>query len=290
MEEITTLLAVEQLAGSGRYDFVIVDCAPTDSALRLVTLPEVAHRALRLLLPTMQAITRVGTPIVQKLVSVPLPGAQVFRDAETLIYKKLKTLRKRIVDPQTSIRIVVTPERLVIDEARRSYTEFALFEAPCDAIVMNRLLPDAATREEFFASWGRVQAERQREVEETFDPLPVLRAPLFEDEVRGLERLAELGRTLFADAEPDAVLCGSARVRFARDETGYSAEVPLPNATAEQLDVVVIDDELVITVGPRRRFLKLPRRMARSRVRRATLDRGRLRVRFDSNSDAEGEQ
>ena len=288
-EEITTLLAVEQMAESGGYDFVIVDCAPTDSALRLATLPEVAHRALRLLLPTMQAITRVGTPFAQRMVSVPLPRSQVFRDAETLIYKKLKKLRKRILAPQTSVRIVVTPERVVIDEARRAYTEFALFEVPCDAVVMNRLLPDAAAKEEFFASWSRVQEERRREVEETFDPLPVLRAPLFEDEVRGLAQLAELGRTLFAGVEPDAVLCGSARVRFAREESGYFAEIPLPNATADQLDVVVIDDELVITVGPRRRFLKLPRRMARSRVRRATLDRGLLSVYFDSNTGAEGE-
>jgi hypothetical protein len=51
----------------------------------------------------------------------------------------------------------------------------------------------------------------------------------------------------------------------------------------------VIDDELVITVGPRRRFLKLPRRMARSRVRRAKLEGGLLRVRFDSNDAAEGD-
>ncbi len=289
-EEITTLLAVEQMAESGGYDFVIVDCAPTDSALRLATLPEVVHRALRLLLPTMQAITRVGTPIAQKMVSVPLPRSEVFRDVETLIYNKLKTLRKRIIDPQTSVRIVVTPERLIIDEARRAYTEFALFEVPCDAIVMNRLLPDAVAQEEFFASWFRVQQERQREVEETFDPLPVLRAPLFEDEVRGLKQLAELGRTLFADVEPDAVLCGSARIRFSRDESGYSVQIPLPNATADQLDVVVIEDELVITAGSRRRFLKLPRRMARSRVRRARLDRGLLRVSFDSDENAEGEE
>ena len=89
--------------------YYVVDCAPTDSALRLATLPEVAHRALRLLLPMLRAITTVGTPVAQKMVSIPLPRAEVFRDAETLIYAKLKTLHKRITDPQTSVRIVVTP-------------------------------------------------------------------------------------------------------------------------------------------------------------------------------------
>jgi len=279
-EEITTLLAVEKLAASGDYDLMIVDCAPTGSALRMATLPEVAHRALRLLLPTMQAITRVGTPVAQKIVSIPLPRSEVFLDAETLIYEKLTTLRKRITDSQTSVRIVVTPERMVINEARRAYTEFALFEIPCDAVVMNRLLPDEAAREHFFQNWSRLQEERCREVEEVFAPLPILRAPLLADQVTGCERLAELGRHLFAKAEPGDVLSKSARVRFGRDETGYFAQVPLPNASGDDLDVVVVDSELVITTGARRRFLRLPRRIADRRVLSAKLDANRLTVHF----------
>jgi arsenite-transporting ATPase len=286
-EEITTLLAVEKLAASGRYDLLIVDCAPTDSALRLATLPEVAHRVLRLLLPTMQAITRVGTPIAQKIVSIPLPRSEVFRDAETLIYQKLTTLRKRITDSQTSVRIVVTPERMVIDEARRAYTEFAMFEIPCDAIVMNRLLPDEAAREQFFQHWSRLQEERCREVEDVFAPLPVLRAPLLADQVTGCERLAELGRHLFAKAEPGAVLSKSARIRFGRDKTGFFVQVPLPNASGDDLDVVVVDDELIITAGARRRFLKLPRRMVRRSVLSAKLDEGRLTVHFGAITNPE---
>jgi arsenite-transporting ATPase len=286
-EEITTLLAVEKLAASGRYDLLIVDCAPTGSALRLTTLPEVAHRALRLLLPTMQAITLVGTPIAQKFVSVPLPRAEVFRDAEALIYEKLKTLHKRITDSQTSVRIVVTPERMVIDEARRAYTEFALFEIPCDAVVMNRLLPDEVASEDFFQHWSRLQEERFREVEEVFDPLPVLRAPLLADQVTGCERLAELGQHLFAKVEPDDVLSKSARVRFGRDEAGYFAQVPLPNASGDDLDVVVVEAELIITAGARRRFLRLPRRIARRRVLSAKLDAEKLTVHFDTTARPE---
>jgi len=283
-EEITTLLAVEELADSGRYDLLIVDCAPTDSALRLATLPEVAHRALRLLLPTMQALSRVGTPVVQKIVSIPLPRPEVFRDAETLIYQKLTTLRKRITDSQTSVRIVVTPERMVIDEARRAYTEFAMFEIPCDAIVMNRLLPDEAAREKFFQHWSRLQEERFREVEEVFEPLPVLRAPLLADQVTGCERLAGLGRHLFAKVDPRDVLSKSARVRFGRDKKGFFAQVPLPNASGDDLDVVVVDDELIITAGARRRFLRLPRRMEGRPVLNAKLDAEKLTVHFGTTA------
>jgi arsenite-transporting ATPase len=221
-------------------------------------------------------------------VSIPLPRSEVFRDAETLIYQKLTTLRKRITDSQTSVRIVVTPERMVIDEARRAYTEFAMFEIPCDAIVMNRLLPDEAAREQFFQHWSRLQEERFREVEEVFEPLPVLRAPLLSDQVTGCERLAELGRHLFAKVDPGDVLSKSARVRFGRDERGFFAQVPLPNASGDDLDVVVVDDELIITAGARRRFLNLPRRMARRSVLSAKLDGGRLTVHFGASANPEG--
>ena len=279
-EEITTLLALEAWAASGRYDFAVVDCAPTGSSLRLATLPEVAHRALRLVLPIFQALTTVGTPVARRFVSIPLPGPEVFRDAETLIYAKLSGLRRRITDPTTSIRIVVTPERMVIDEARRAHTDLALFEIPCDAVVMNRLLPEQAAREAFFRDWSRLQEERRREVEESFAPLPVLCAPLFDDEVRGPERLTELGRQIFSDLEPQAILCESPRVRFGRDHDGYYCEIPLPGARADALDVALVEDELVVTTGSRRRLLKLPSRMRRLSLARARLDDGRLSVRF----------
>jgi arsenite-transporting ATPase len=145
---------------------------------------------------------------------------------------------------------------------------------------MNRLLPDEVAREHFFQHWSRLQEERCREVEEVFDPLPVLRAPLLADQVTGCERLAELGQHLFAKAEPGDVFSKSARVRFGRDETGYFAQVPLPNASGDDLDVVVVDAELVITAGARRRFLKLPRRIADRRVLSAKLDSERLTVHF----------
>jgi arsenite-transporting ATPase len=177
-EELTTLLAVEEFAASRHYDLVVVDCAPTDSALRLVTLPDIAHRALRLLLPLARAVSGVAVPLAQKIVSMPLPDANVFRDVDHLLYQELGSLQKRITSPETSVRLVMTPERMVIEETRRLHTELSLFEIPCDAVVMNRMLPEAAAGERFFEDWVRLQQERRQEVGELFAPLPVLEASL----------------------------------------------------------------------------------------------------------------
>jgi arsenite-transporting ATPase len=280
-EELTTLLAVDEFAASGAYDLVVVDCAPTDSALRLVTLPDIAHRTLRLLLPLARAVSGVAVPIVKHLVRVPLPNADVFRDVDQLLYRELRALQKRIVDPETSVRLVVTTERMVIEESRRLHTELSLFEVGCDAVVLNRLLPDQAADEPFFGDLARLQQERRREVGELFSPLPVLEAPLQDDEVTGLARLSRHGAHLFAGVEPDAVLSDAPRVRFEREGSVYRVLVPLPNAERDRLDVVKVDDELTITTGARRRALKLPRRFAGLPLASATLEGSSLVVRFE---------
>jgi arsenite-transporting ATPase len=279
-EEVTTLLAVEEMASGGAYDLVVVDCAPTDSTLRLVTLPDIAHRALRVLLPLAQALAGVATPVARRITSLPLPGAEVFRDIDELVHQQLGRLQQRMADESTSVRIVVTPERMVIDEARRLYTELSLFEVPCDAVVMNRLLPEAAAEEAFFRDQGRLQQERRREVEEVFAPLPVLEAPLRDDEVTGLARLLDHGQQLFAKVEPDALLCHGARVRYQREGGAYTAYVPLPGADLARLDVAKIADELTITSGLRRRAIKLPRRIAPLELMSARLEGPDLVLRF----------
>jgi len=279
-EELTTLLAVEAFSTGGDYDFVVVDCAPTGSALRLLTLPEMARAGLRLMLRVQRVLASVVTPVAQALVAVPLPGSEVFRDAEQLIYRRLARLRTLLGDKQASVRLVVTPERMVIDEALRARTDLALFELACDAVVMNRLLPEGAADEAYFRDWGRLQAERLAEVEARFAPLPVLRAPLAPDEVIGVSALARHGEALFAGLEPDAVLCRERGLRFVRTKAGVRATLPLPEARAEDLDVTKLEGELVIATGGQRRALPLPRHVVPLALTRARLADGTLTLDF----------
>jgi arsenite/tail-anchored protein-transporting ATPase len=285
-DEVATLLAVEEQAAAN-WDLVVVDCAPTGSTLRLVTLPEVATGTLRLVLRIQRVLASVVTPLAQAVVPVPLPGSEVFRDVDRLLYKRLVAIRERITGGDSSVRIVVTPERMVIDEALRAYTDLALFELPCDAVVMNRLLPEEAAAEDFFESWGRLQEERCAEVEELFAPLPLLRAPLQEDEVVGVPALAAHGAELFGTREPGARLCEAPRLRFERGEGGgYRVELPLPGVRREDLDVAKLDDALLVSTGARRRALPLPRRLGRLVLAGAALQDGLLVVRLDEPASA----
>lgn len=280
LEELTTLLAVDAWARDGAYDLVVVDCAPTDSALRLLTLPDAAHSALRILLKLQRAIAGMVTPLARNLVAVPLPGPEVFRDAERLIYRQLGKLRELISDPDTSVRLVLTPEQMVIDESLRARTDLALFGVAVDAVVMNRLLPEQVAAEPFFAGWVRQQAARHTEVAELFTPLPVLPAPLQDDEVVGLARLRAHGEILFRDHAPEALLSSEPGLEFRREGSGYALRLPLPNARPEDLEVTRVGTQLMVRTGSVRRPIPLPRHLSSIEVSGARCRDGILEVRF----------
>ena len=279
-EEMASLLALEEHVRSGAFDLVVVDCAPTGSTLRLVTLPEVASRTFRLVLRIQRALASVVTPVARTLVPVPLPGSEVFRDVDRLLYGRLASIRELLVGGRTSVRIVVTPERMVIDEAVRAHMDLCLFEVPCDAVVMNRLLPPEAAAEAFFEDWARVQEERCAEVAERFAPLPLLRAPLARDEVVGAAALADHGAQLFRGADPGARLCAAPRLRFSRRRDVWRVDLPLPNARGAELDVAKLDDALLVRAGALRRAIPLPRKLAHLSLAGASLEGDRLIVRL----------
>jgi len=285
-EEITALLAVEELAQTGEYDFVVLDCAPTGSALRLLSLPDMMSGALRVLPNILRVVTSVLSPVVRSVVEVPLPRARVFRDVQRLVDQRARQLRKRLSARTTTARLVATPERIVIDEARRAFMELSLFDVGCDAVVLNRLLPPAAGQEAFFRDSWQTQRERRAELEARFAPVTVIDAQLQRDEVIGLAALAEHGRQIFATHSPDAVISRAPRIRFSRHGAGQRVHVPLPGASAGELDVSVVEEELIVRAGARRRAIPLPPRVARLELDAARLDGETLVVTFVPLVDA----
>jgi len=277
-DELMTLLAVEELAEKSSYDFVVIDCAPTGSTLRLLTLPDVLTTGMRLLPKLLRLASSVLSPVARRLVAVPIPGSAVFRDVEVLVGERAARLHERLLGRDTSARLVVTPERMAIDEARRAFTQLSLFGVPCDAVVMNRVLPPEAAAEPFFREWGRLQRERRVEGEEHFAPMPVLEAALQDDEVAGLASLAEHGHSLFSQHEPAGKLCPPLELRIESRAAQHSVRVPLPGARADQLEVTRVGAALLVRAGSLRRAIPLPERFASLELASARLEGGELVV------------
>lgn len=287
MDEVFALADLDTFARSGEHDLVIVDCAPTAETIRLLSLPDVMCWFIERLMPPARRVNRLVGPVVSRLTSLPTPRDDVFV-ATRRLYEQLSRVRELLAGPGSTVRLVVNPERMVINEARRTHTYLSLFGYPVDAVILNRMLPEVVS-DPFFAGWRTSQQERRDEVIEAFSPLPVLESPLATAEVRGMDSLRAHAAATFGDLDPAAVLHPGVPLRFDMDALGYpTIHLELPFTDKGEVDVAQVDDELVITVGPYRRNLVLPDSLAGRAVTSARMDSGVLVVAFATDRDSNG--
>ncbi|WP_421119778.1 ArsA family ATPase [Aquihabitans daechungensis] len=279
LDEIFSLSDIKAYAESGEWDVVVVDCAPTAETLRLLSLPEILRWYMDRVFPMSRKVNKVVSPFLGRVAGLPVPGDEVFGSASRF-YDRLDGVRELLTDTaRTSVRLVVNPERLVVAEARRTYTYLSLFGYRVDAVVANRLLPDAVT-DPWFQEWKARHAEHLTSIEEGFAPLPILRAELAADELVGVEALRAFAGHLYDDVDAAAVLHPGEPLQVLAKGTGYELTLELPFADKDELELGRRDDELLIRVGSHRRALLLPDSLRRREVRAASLRDGKLRVTF----------
>jgi len=279
LEEVFALADIKGHADSNEWDVVVVDCAPTAETIRLLSLPDILAWYMNRVFPVERRVVQTVRPILRHLTSMPVAGDHVFGAARR-VYDGLEGVRALLTDGQRStIRLVVNPEKVVIAEARRTATYLALFGYRVDAVVANRLLPDAIT-DPWFKSWKEAHAEHLATIEAGFAPLPVLRAELAADELVGLDRLRDFGDTLYGDLDPTGILHYGEALRVdARGET-LVLRLALPFADRDELDVGRRDGELLVRVGPHRRAIMLPDSLRRREVTGAAMVSSWLEVSF----------
>ena len=282
MEELFALDEVQDHVRSGHYDLVVVDCAPTAETLRLLSLPDALSWYMEKLFPMERRFAKVVRPVLSRVVSVPLPGDEVFEAGEGF-YARIDGVRRVLSNPEiTSARLVVNLEKMVVGEARRTYTYLGLFGYSSDAVVVNRILPDEVT-DPYFERWRELQAAHLAEVEEGFADLAMLRLRLFDEEMVGVERLRTVGRELYGDRDPTERLADVEPFRIETNGDLVELVMRVPFAERGDLDVLRSEDELYVTVGPYRRSMVLPDSLRRRTVRGAGLTDGVLRVRFGAD-------
>ena len=279
LDEIFSLSDIRSYADSGEWDVVVVDCAPTAETLRLLSLPEILRWYMDRVFPMSRKVNRLVSPILGRVAGLPAPRDEVFGSAERF-YERLDGVRELLCDTErTSVRLVVNPERLVVAEARRTHTYLSLFGYRVDAVVANRLLPDAVS-DPWFDEWKARHAEHLGAIEEGFAPVPVLRAELAPTELVGVDALRSFAAALYGDVDPSELMHDGDPIEVVRKGTGYELVIDLPFADKEDLDLGRRDDELLIKVGSYRRAMLLPDSLRRRPVGAASLRDGRLRVTF----------
>jgi arsenite-transporting ATPase len=281
MEELANLLYIVTYAESGQYDTVIVDSAPTGETLRLLSFPEMLGWWMRRLFPIERRVVSAVRPVLKPLINVPIPGEEVL-DAVEQLFPQLETMRTILTDPaKTSIRLVLNPEKMVIKETQRTFTYLNLYGYTTDLVICNRLIPEEVN-DHYFDFWKTNQEQYYRDIEERFAPLPVIGLPLLKQEVVGMDMLRQTARVLYGDRDPTQMFYVGRTQNFEKVNGQYLLSFDFPYTTKDDIDLSRNGDELIISLGPYRRNIVLPRSIVNLKVAGAKFESGKLVVRFGS--------
>jgi arsenite-transporting ATPase len=278
MDELFSLLRLQAQHRSGDWDAIVVDCAPTGETLRLLSFPDVARWWIEKVFPLERQILAAARPIARSVLDIPLPSQAVFADIHRLS-ENLIGMNEILRDRELcTVRLVMNPDKMVIGEAMRTFTYLNLYGYLTDAVVVNRLFP--AEVGEYFASWRALQEEHLELVRSAFAPVPVLRAPYFDQEVVGAQMLDRLSGALFGQRDPAAVLHDALVQEIEVLDGGARLRLELPFTRKSEISLKQRGLELIVGVDGQRRTIALPTALSALRATDARFEDGALEVSF----------
>lgn len=281
LEEGAHLLWINKYVNEGQFDVLVVDAAPTAETLRLLSLPDVTRWWFERILTLTRGVSRVIRPI-SKLMrrGDAMPEEDAFTQVEQL-FDTLDRVRQLLTNPEmSSIRLVVNPEKMVIKETQRTYTYLNLYGYATDAILCNRIIPPEVT-DPYFTAAKVKQQENLAFIGEAFGELPLFKAPMFGQEVGGLETLRNLANQLYGDKNPaEKQFGGKTHTIESNGDGSFTLSVPLPFANKDDMDLYRSRDELTLRVGPYRRNIVLPYALWDLEIGDAKFEQSTLRIKF----------
>jgi arsenite-transporting ATPase len=279
MDELFSLLQIKRHHEEGRFGCVIVDCAPTGETLRLLSFPDVARWWLQKVFPQSSQMLNAARPFARAMLDVTLPGEAVLDDVQRLV-RNLIAMNEILRDNESvSVRLVMTPDRMVVDEARRTFTYLNLYGYLTDAVIVNRVFPEEVGA--YFGPWRERQLAALADVQDAFAPVPVLRAPYFGEEVVGDEMLDRLGARVFEGLDPSAVLHDALTQELVVGADAAELRLDLPFAEKGDISLKKIGLELVVRIDGHKRTLMLPPALGDYQPTGASFDGAALHVTFD---------
>lgn len=261
MEEAFPLIRIKKHKDDGDYDLLVIDCAPTGETLRLLSAPETFKWAMGMLRgaekfvikPLLRPMSKLN-PTLNKMIA----PTEVYEAVDNM-FEQMVGVTETLTNPlETSVRLVMNPEKMVIKESQRALTYLSMYGMTVDTVVVNKILP-VDQDSGYLNHWKDVQQRYLQEVQHSFTPLPIRHVPYYAEEVVGLEKLRAMGRDIYGDADPTAVVYKQAPMDIAKvGEGSYRVKIKLPFADVSQLDLFQNGDELVVQIGDFRRIMTLP--------------------------------
>ncbi len=288
MEELFSLLKIAEIYKKKTYERMIVDCAPTGETLSLLKFPELLAWYMEKFFPIGKVGVRLLAPFSQKLFQVDMPNKEAMNEIERM-FVKLMELQEMLKDREiTSVRIVTTPEKMVVEETKRNYMYMNLYNFNVDALYINRILPQD-NGNDFFDQWLGLQKGYLESLHESFAALPVYEIPWYEEELVGEANIRRIVKDVLTDAEVFESKVLTQRECFTVTEEGYQLDIHLPGAEKAEIDLYQGTTDVVIKMGNFKRNIPLPNALRTYLISGAKFEDGVLHVTFakEETDDAE---
>ncbi|MBO5165084.1 MAG: ArsA family ATPase [Lachnospiraceae bacterium] len=277
LEELFSMFKILEVYESGKYDTIIVDCAPTGETLALLKYPERLSGMINKVLPVKRVGVKTVGPAVERVMKIPMPKDNVFDDIEYLM-DKMQRLQNLLLNKEVvSLRVVTTPEKIVINEAKRNFTCLYLYHYNVDAIIVNHIYP-AKAMEGYFNKWIKMQEEALQDIKESFSEVPRFYVELQQQELRTLDVLGKVGDTIYEEINPDDVLFK--KEIYSIDNEKNCLKIYLPFADKGELRLEQDKNELIVGVKNESRKFPIPSEFTKKDIVGAKFEEGYLNILF----------
>lgn len=286
VQDVLGLREIVRFATEGDYDAVVVDCPATADCLRTLAAPTMALDYIERVWPQHRRLTTaVGSdPRLVMLVTLIEQVVSAVGEVRELLADRSRT----------TVRLVTTPERMVLTETRRTVAVAALSGLRIDAILVNKLLPQFDSPPDHAdpgVAWLiRRRALEQRvlsELEACAGGITILSVTQSVTEPVGLADLGSIARELYGDTVDAVAVLGknppAVRVGLesgAGVDSVYTMRMHLPLVNPSTLTLGRVEDDLIVGAEGVRRRLRLASVLRRCVVADAELDGADLVVRF----------
>ncbi|KZS74280.1 hypothetical protein A4G29_02070 [Mycobacterium kansasii] len=287
IQEVLGLHAVGQLATNGRWDRVVVDCASTADALRMLTLPATFGLYVERAWPRHRRLAIDDNRSAALVELLERTSASVDRLSALLTDGDL-----------VGAHLVLTPERVVAAEAARTLGSLALMGIRVEELLINQVLVRDETYEyrslpdhpAFYWYAERISEQRAvlEELDATIGDLALVLVPHLSGEPIGPKALGGLldsARRRRGSAPPGPLRPIVDLESGSGLESVYRLRLALPQLDPGSLALGRADDDLIISAGGVRRRVRLASVLRRCTVLDAQLRGSELTVRFRPNPE-----
>lgn len=256
MEEASAFLWIEKYYEEKEFDLIIIDSAPTGETLTLLTLPQATRWWTSKFFPIPKLAVKTFGSMFDMTTGIPV--AKGYDELQGIL-SKLEKAHDIFSNPDIcTIRLVTTPEKMVIQEARRAFMYLQLYGFGVDAVIVNRIMPDIP-QENFFRKFIDRQREYLEEIEDSFTPVPILKIGHFGEEVFGQEKLGAIADMLYTECAPTNIFFREKTFEVKETGSGYEVILSVPFAEMADISIRIHSDEMVVDIGNRRRNIFLPK-------------------------------